>query len=206
MLEDDIYALLTFDDLTEEFASEYFVELEMLLQFVDAVYPYDETAAEPFAGFVRLNNEAWEMVLLTEDTYVLLILGLDNLALAYENEYPVELEVSLNVVDEWHVFRFEPVVIEDQPVTLPFVIPAPQPVTTPVVPAAPQPVPVPVAEIAPAPTTSAYHSVWLSATGTRWHSINNCGRMDPTRARRVSLDYARSRSGFGPCATCNPPR
>ena len=48
--------------------------------------------------------------------------------------------------------------------------------------------------------------VWLSATGTRWHSINNCGNMNPSRARQVSLESARNMSDFGPCRNRNPPR
>jgi len=48
--------------------------------------------------------------------------------------------------------------------------------------------------------------VWLSATGTRWHSINNCGTMNPDRARQVTLEYARAQANFAPCRNCNPPR
>ena len=48
--------------------------------------------------------------------------------------------------------------------------------------------------------------VWLSATGTRWHAINNCGNMNPATARNVTLEYVRSRADFGPCNNCNPPR
>lgn len=49
------------------------------------------------------------------------------------------------------------------------------------------------------PTTQA--SVWLSATGTKYHRIPNCGRMNPNRARKVSLSEARRR-GYGPCQKC----
>jgi hypothetical protein len=47
--------------------------------------------------------------------------------------------------------------------------------------------------------------VWLSATGSRWHAVNNCGTMNPARARQVTLGYARSR-GFEPCNNCSAPR
>lgn len=43
--------------------------------------------------------------------------------------------------------------------------------------------------------------VWLSATGEKYHSINNCGRMNPARARQVTLEEAVSR-GFGQCKNC----
>jgi len=46
--------------------------------------------------------------------------------------------------------------------------------------------------------------VWLSRTGTRWHSIDNCGTMNPLNARQVTLEYARSR-GFEPCRNCDAP-
>ena len=67
---------------------------------------------------------------------------------------------------------------------------------------------------APEPLTYAYQAdnqqapvmVWLSATGTRWHSINNCGTMNPNRARQVTLEYARAQPGFAPCNNCDPPR
>lgn len=49
------------------------------------------------------------------------------------------------------------------------------------------------------PVVTSY--VWLSATGTKYHKINNCGTMNPTRATRVTLAHAQSR-GFGACSKC----
>lgn len=43
--------------------------------------------------------------------------------------------------------------------------------------------------------------VWLSETGEKYHSINNCGRMNPERARQVTLEEARS-LGMEPCSKC----
>lgn len=43
--------------------------------------------------------------------------------------------------------------------------------------------------------------VWLSATGTKYHSKPNCGRMNPDKARQISLSEAKSR-GFEPCSKC----
>lgn len=43
--------------------------------------------------------------------------------------------------------------------------------------------------------------VWLSATGSKYHRINNCGRMDPDKARQVSLEDAIS-MGYGQCSKC----
>jgi competence protein ComEC len=46
--------------------------------------------------------------------------------------------------------------------------------------------------------------VWLSATGARYHRINNCGRMNPNTARQVTLEKAKE--SYEPCGVCNPPR
>ncbi len=46
-------------------------------------------------------------------------------------------------------------------------------------------------------------TVWLSATGSHYHSIDHCGRMNPDKARQVSLDYAIS-EGYGRCEKCFP--
>ncbi len=43
--------------------------------------------------------------------------------------------------------------------------------------------------------------VWLSATGDKYHKIDHCGRMNPARARKVTLKEAQSR-GFWPCSKC----
>ena len=43
--------------------------------------------------------------------------------------------------------------------------------------------------------------VWLSATGEKYHSINNCGRMNPNKARQVTLEQAKS-MGYEPCSKC----
>lgn len=44
-------------------------------------------------------------------------------------------------------------------------------------------------------------AVWLSATGTKYHRIPNCGRMNPNKARQVSLDEAVA-GGYDPCKNC----
>ena len=44
--------------------------------------------------------------------------------------------------------------------------------------------------------------VWLSETGKKYHSINNCGRMKASRARQISLKSAREK-GIAPCSKCN---
>ena len=43
--------------------------------------------------------------------------------------------------------------------------------------------------------------VWLSATGEKYHSIPNCGRMNPDKARQISKSDAEA-SGYGPCSKC----
>lgn len=43
--------------------------------------------------------------------------------------------------------------------------------------------------------------VYLSATGEKYHSIPNCGRMNPNKARQVSLSEAQAQ-GYEPCSKC----
>lgn len=43
--------------------------------------------------------------------------------------------------------------------------------------------------------------VWLSATGDKYHSINNCGRMNPDKASKVPLEEA-LRRGKTKCSKC----
>ena len=71
--------------------------------------------------------------------------------------------------------------------------PAPTPTST------PEPIPEPTPSSTASPTM-----VWLSATGSRYHRINNCGNMNPSRARQVTLEVARA--NHDPCRNCNPPR
>lgn len=43
--------------------------------------------------------------------------------------------------------------------------------------------------------------VWLSATGSKYHSKNNCGRMNPSTARQVSKSSALA-MGYDACSKC----
>lgn len=43
--------------------------------------------------------------------------------------------------------------------------------------------------------------VWLSATGKKYHRINNCGNMNPNKARQVTKDQA-IQGGYDPCKKC----
>lgn len=43
--------------------------------------------------------------------------------------------------------------------------------------------------------------VWLSSTGEKYHRINNCGNMNPSTARQVTLEEAVSQ-GYGQCKNC----
>lgn len=65
--------------------------------------------------------------------------------------------------------------------------------------AQPEAVQQPSAPSVPQPTAPQY--VWLSATGSKYHSINNCGNMNPSKARQVTLDQAISLNK-GKCPNC----
>ena len=51
------------------------------------------------------------------------------------------------------------------------------------------------------PTTNVSKTVWIPSTGKKYHSINNCGKMNPSKARKMSEKEAKSR-GYGPCSKC----
>lgn len=44
-------------------------------------------------------------------------------------------------------------------------------------------------------------TVWLSATGNKYHSRNNCGRMNPSKARQTTMSKAQA-SGYEACKKC----
>ena len=44
-------------------------------------------------------------------------------------------------------------------------------------------------------------TVWLSATGEKYHRINHCGRMNPDKAREVPLENAIEK-GYKKCDKC----
>ncbi|WP_443660973.1 ComEC/Rec2 family competence protein [Clostridium algidicarnis] len=60
-----------------------------------------------------------------------------------------------------------------------------------------------IQEVAPEQTNSG-GMVWLSETGSKYHSINDCGRMNPDNARQVTLEEARG--SYGACSKCDPPQ
>lgn len=57
-----------------------------------------------------------------------------------------------------------------------------------------------VAEPEPAPPTSS-GTCWKSETGSKYHSINNCGRMNPNKATQITIEEA-ERQGLERCTKC----
>ncbi len=43
--------------------------------------------------------------------------------------------------------------------------------------------------------------VWLSETGEKYHNKPDCGRMNPNKARQVTLSEAQ-KAGYGACSKC----
>ncbi len=84
-------------------------------------------------------------------------------------------------------------IITSTPKPAPVITSTPRPVIT----ATPTPTPV----ITDTPTPTPQSLVWLSATGEKYHKIQKCGNMDPTRAKQVSLTEA-IRLGYAPCDNC----
>ena len=79
--------------------------------------------------------------------------------------------------------------------------PAEMPTNTPTPTIAPTSTPTPT--IAPTPTEQpiADVMVWLPETGEKYHNKNNCGRMNPDKARQVTKSEA-ERMGYEPCGKC----
>lgn len=44
-------------------------------------------------------------------------------------------------------------------------------------------------------------TVWQSATGKCYHSRNNCGKMNPKKAKQITLEQAKAR-GLKKCSKC----
>ena len=77
------------------------------------------------------------------------------------------------------------------------------PTSTPTPTVIPSPTELPTPTIAPTPTErpTVDVMVWLPATGEKYHSKNNCGRMNPSKARQVTKSEA-ERRGYEPCSKC----
>ena len=46
--------------------------------------------------------------------------------------------------------------------------------------------------------------VWISASGSKYHRINNCGNMNPDKATQLTFTQAKDK-GLEPCKNCKPP-
>lgn len=44
--------------------------------------------------------------------------------------------------------------------------------------------------------------VWISATGSKYHSRSDCGQMDPSTSRQLSVSEAEAQ-GYEPCKKCH---
>lgn len=64
---------------------------------------------------------------------------------------------------------------------------------------APQPDPTPQPPVTP--TEPQQGMVWISETGSKYHTIPNCGRMNPDKASQVTVSEAQS-MGLEPCQKC----
>lgn len=51
------------------------------------------------------------------------------------------------------------------------------------------------------PAENTERQVWKSATGKKYHSKNNCGSMNPSKATQISESDAKA-AGLGPCSKC----
>ena len=95
------------------------------------------------------------------------------------------------VVEEKVEEQVEEVTSTPSPTPSPSPTPTMVPTSTPTHTIAPTPTKQPIADV----------MVWLPATGERYHNKNNCGRMNPDKARQVTKSEA-ERLGYEPCGKC----
>ena len=55
--------------------------------------------------------------------------------------------------------------------------------------------------VEPDTTMAASRLVWISATGSKYHSKNDCGNMNPKKARQMTVEEAQEQ-GYEPCKKC----
>ena len=72
---------------------------------------------------------------------------------------------------------------------------------TPVVTETPAAAPSPAAETSVGTTPASEEQVWVSATGSKYHKIPDCGNMNPDKARQMTRSEAET-LGLGPCKKC----
>lgn len=89
------------------------------------------------------------------------------------------------------------------PTEMPTSTPSPTaaPTSTPSPTVAPTSTPTPTVVPTPTEQPIADVMVWLPATGEKYHNKNNCGRMNPSKARQVTKSEA-ERRGYEPCSKC----
>ena len=89
------------------------------------------------------------------------------------------------------------------PTIAPTSIPSPTelPTSTPIPTVAPTNTPMPTIAPTPMEQPIADVMVWLPATGEKYHNKNNCGRMNPDKARQVTKSEA-ERLGYEACGKC----
>ena len=79
--------------------------------------------------------------------------------------------------------------------------PTATPTSTPTPTVTPTSTPTPTITPTPTERPMADVMVWLPATGEKYHNKNNCGRMNPDKARQVTKSEA-ERRGYEPCSKC----
>ncbi|MCL2398764.1 MAG: hypothetical protein FWC91_03335 [Defluviitaleaceae bacterium] len=81
---------------------------------------YDEATTEAFSGSISWNGEAWELEISVND--ISMLLTFDNLVSAYANEYPVDLEMLLQLIGDGLPIQLMPVTTPTLSVTTPATI------------------------------------------------------------------------------------
>lgn len=137
----------------------------------------EEAATEDTTQEIAIVEEVAEAEIIEDE-----IVEEETEAVEEETIVEEEAEVISNLMDDTEE------VVADIDKSTPEPTPEPEP---------PQPEPEPIVVVtepapapAPEPQSTPAGMVWLSATGSKYHSINNCGKMNPSKARQVTESEA----------------
>ncbi len=121
----------------------------------------------------------------------------------YGTEETIDLSSEVSDVMEMEIIAIVEPTLE--PTAEPTPEPTPEPTAEPTPEPTSEPTAAPTAEPTPEPRQESAQTTgrtcWKSATGEKYHSINNCGRMNPNKATQITVEQAQS-MGLGPCSKC----
>lgn len=137
------------------------------------------------------------------DDFNEIALEMTSITADYSTEETIVLSSEVSDVTEMEIIAIVEPTLEPtaEPTPEPTAEPTPEPTAEPT----PNPTAEPTAEPTPEPRQESAQTTgrtcWKSATGEKYHSINNCGRMNPNKATQITVEQAES-MGLEACLKC----